>query len=133
MKLTKTRAAAFLVAALLWAISPWDGDFIPVVGWIDDILIMALALWTMYRSFPGSRPQGQPEPAPTSARSETAWEVLGLPDGAPSEEIKRAYREQMALYHPDKVAHLGAELRKKAEERTLLIQRAYRELLGDAA
>lgn len=131
MKLTKTRAAAFLFAALLYAVSPWDGDFIPVVGWIDDMLIMALALWTMWNSW--QPPRKSEAPRPEAPAAESSWEVLGLRSGAPEGEIRRAYREQMALYHPDKVAHLGAELRKKAEERTLLIQRAYRDLLGEEA
>lgn len=58
MRLSKTRAVALLVAALLWVISPWDGDFLPLVGWIDDMLIMALALYTMWRSFRNPPPRG---------------------------------------------------------------------------
>lgn len=42
---------ALLIAAALWVVSPWDGDFLPVVGWIDDVLIAAFALWTAYRSW----------------------------------------------------------------------------------
>jgi uncharacterized membrane protein YkvA (DUF1232 family) len=65
MRLSKTRAVALLAAALLWAISPWDGDFLPVVGWIDDMLVMALALYTMWRSFRNPPP---PPPGPEHAK-----------------------------------------------------------------
>lgn len=40
------------------------------------------------------------------------------------------YRQQMGLCHPDKVAALGPELRKVAEERTKAINAAYA-ILGD--
>lgn len=122
MRLTKTRAVALLCAALLWVISPWDGDFLPVVGWIDDMLIMALALYTMYRSY---NPASASPDAPLDA-----WKVLGLAPGASPADIKRAYREQMALYHPDKTMHLGPELQEAARKKTLEIKRAYDRLLG---
>lgn len=56
MRLTRTRALALLAAAALWVVSPWDGDFLPVVGWIDDALIMAFAIWTAYKSWRSAKP-----------------------------------------------------------------------------
>jgi DnaJ like chaperone protein len=43
---------------------------------------------------------------------------------ATSQEARRAYRERIAEYHPDKVAHLGKELRDLASRKTLEINLA---------
>jgi uncharacterized membrane protein YkvA (DUF1232 family) len=42
------------VAALLYLISPLDlvTDFAPIVGWIDDGLVIAGLLWLAYRFLP---------------------------------------------------------------------------------
>ena len=40
-------------------------------------------------------------------------------------EIKDAYRRQVALYHPDRVASMGIDLRSVAEARTKEINAAY--------
>jgi DnaJ domain len=53
------------------------------------------------------------------------YAVLGVSQGASQEDIRSQYKEQMKLYHPDKVAHLGAELQKLALEKSKEIQRAY--------
>ena len=51
--------------------------------------------------------------------------VLGVPRLASQDEIKRAYREMMTKYHPDKVSHLGSEFREMARVRAEAINRAY--------
>ena len=51
--------------------------------------------------------------------------VLGVEPGANQEEIRRAYRRLANQYHPDKVAHLGADLRHLAEQKFKAIQAAY--------
>ena len=33
-------------------------------------------------------------------------------------QIRQAYRELVVLYHPDKVNHLGPEIKQLAEEKT---------------
>src|SRR5215469_1976938 len=53
------------------------------------------------------------------------YEVLGVSQGASREEIRSAYRNLIARYHPDKVAHLGQEFEAIAREKTLAINRAY--------
>lgn len=60
------------------------------------------------------------------------YTLLDVPETADQGAIQAAYRRQMALYHPDKVASLGPELRRVAEERTKTINAAYA-LLGDPA
>jgi DnaJ like chaperone protein len=57
-----------------------------------------------------------------------AWEVLGLSPGAGIEDIKTAYRTLSLQNHPDKVANLGSEFTRVAEERFKAIQEAYEEI-----
>lgn len=57
------------------------------------------------------------------------YAVLGVKQGATHDEIRSAYRKQMQLYHPDRVEHLGTELKRTAHDHALLIQRALDELL----
>jgi curved DNA-binding protein CbpA len=55
-----------------------------------------------------------------------AWhEVLEVNADANLAEVKAAYREKIGLYHPDKVACLGHELRQLAEAHTRAINAAY--------
>lgn len=66
---------------------------------------------------------------PGQARSETRYyEILGLQPGASPEEIKSAYRKLSMQYHPDKVAHLGEEFRRVAEEKMKELNEAYQHL-----
>ena len=39
--------------------------------------------------------------------SKNHYDVLEVAPRAPADEIKRAFRAQIARYHPDKVQHLG--------------------------
>ena len=56
------------------------------------------------------------------------WHVLEIARDATREEIHNAFREQMKRYHPDRVSHLGEELREVAERKTKDINRAYQML-----
>lgn len=58
------------------------------------------------------------------------YELLDLPATASSDEIKRAFRQQIARYHPDKVQHLGKEFQDMAAERAAELTEAYR-ILSD--
>ena len=57
-----------------------------------------------------------------------AWEVLGLAPTASVEEIKNAYRQLTLQNHPDRVANLGPEFVKVAEEKFKAVQEAYEEI-----
>lgn len=70
-----------------------------------------------------------PRPAaPPAAAERSAWEVLQIPPGSSREEAKKAFRTLVALYHPDKVAHLAPELQQLAERRTRELLAAWAEL-----
>ena len=53
------------------------------------------------------------------------YEVLGVDKSASAEEIKKAYRKMAVKYHPDKVATLGEDVQKAAEEKFKAISQAY--------
>jgi len=57
-----------------------------------------------------------------------AYGVLGVKPDAAVDEIKRAYRKLAVENHPDKVANLGPEFVKVAEEKFKVIQEAYDEI-----
>jgi curved DNA-binding protein CbpA len=59
------------------------------------------------------------------------YELLELTPQASAEEIKRAFRAQIARYHPDKVQHLGTEFQAMAADRAAELTEAYR-ILSDA-
>ena len=58
----------------------------------------------------------------------SALVALGLSEEASFEDVRGAYREHVKQYHPDKVAHLGADLRKLAETKTKEFNAAYAKL-----
>lgn len=130
--------------AIVYLLLPWDilPDLFSFWGRLDDLIVLYLA-WRYYRGlFGGGNKTGQAPPGQDRARQpgthtrpdtrdsrpKTPWEVLGLSPGASSLQIKEAYRNLAAQYHPDKVAHLGEEFQKLAEERFKEIQAAYNAL-----
>ncbi len=139
------------VLALLYIICPYDlmPDFIAGLGWLDDLVIF----WLMWRKFYSSkkRPPGfgysgqqnrqsysqsseqaynknQQQESSSSTRVKDPYKVLNIAGNASQEDIKKAYRKLASQYHPDKVAHLGDEFKKLAEERFKEIQEAYQSL-----
>lgn len=59
----------------------------------------------------------------------THYELLGVAPDAPPDEIKRAFRHEIARYHPDKVQHLGQEFQSLAAGRAAELTEAYRVLM----
>jgi curved DNA-binding protein CbpA len=62
--------------------------------------------------------------------SKNYYELLELAPQATADEIKRAFRAQIAKYHPDKVQHLGKEFQAMAADRAAELTEAYR-ILSD--
>jgi len=56
------------------------------------------------------------------------YELLELTPTASAEEIKKAFRAQIAKYHPDKVQHLGKEFQAMAADRAAELTEAWRTL-----
>jgi len=55
----------------------------------------------------------------------SAYEVLEIEKSATDSEVKKAYRKMASKYHPDKVAHLGEDLKNLAEEKFKSVNDAY--------
>jgi DnaJ-domain-containing protein 1 len=63
----------------------------------------------------------------------TYYDLLEVPPGAPADVIKRAFRREIAKYHPDKVQHLGREFQEIAASKAAALTQAYRTLIDAAA
>ena len=59
------------------------------------------------------------------------YQLLELTPAASPDDIKRAFRLQIARYHPDKVQHLGHEFQAMATDRAAELTEAYH-ILSDA-
>lgn len=53
------------------------------------------------------------------------YKILGISPSATNEDVKKAYRKMAVKYHPDKVATLGEDIQKAAEEKFKTISQAY--------
>ena len=77
---------------------------------------------------PPQRQESPPKPDEVRITSlRQAFEILGLPPGSVTLGVARkAYKARMLEYHPDKVAHLGPELRELAARKALEINLAWK-------
>ena len=128
-----------ILLALLYLGSPID--LVPdvgVVGLLDDLLVLVGAIWWARRRAQTRTTHSQSErrSEPRNATADPAadpYSVLGVSRNATQAQITHAYREQMKLYHPDRVNSLGEELQRVAHQKTLDIQRAYDQLRAGSA
>ncbi|WMT73365.1 J domain-containing protein [Bradyrhizobium sp. Ash2021] len=92
------------------------------IGWslITDMLFLPSRFWLGVIF-------DQPADQKTSEGGRAWFEILEVQASASSEQIKKAYREQMKKYHPDRVSDLGLELQHLALVTAKEINRAYQE------
>lgn len=57
--------------------------------------------------------------------TDAAFTILEISPDASDDEIKKAYRKMAMKYHPDKVAYLGEEFKKTANEKFQKVNEAY--------
>ena len=57
--------------------------------------------------------------------NDSNYKILEITPNATNEEVKKAYRKMAIKYHPDKVATLGPDVQKAAEEKFKAISQAY--------
>lgn len=139
-----------IVIAVLYVISPVDAipDFLPGLGWVDDLFAVGVLIWYLYAQRRGQSPwgafrgrtrghgaRGPAGPPPEDLGADFSrldpFTLLEITPQASPEEIKAAYRRAVARYHPDKVAHLGKEFQELAHQKLLAIQQAYETLKGN--
>lgn len=57
--------------------------------------------------------------------NDSNYRILEITPDATDEEVKKAYRKMAIKYHPDKVATLGEDVQKAAEEKFKTVNQAY--------
>ncbi len=60
--------------------------------------------------------------------TDSAYKILEVSPEATDEELKKAYRDMAIKYHPDKVSHLGEEVRSAAEDKFKQVTDAYEQI-----
>ncbi|MBK3519356.1 TerB family tellurite resistance protein [Carboxylicivirga marina] len=60
--------------------------------------------------------------------SSSAYKTLEVSKEATDDEVKKAYKKMAVRFHPDKVAHLGDDIRKDAEYQFKKINDAYMQI-----
>ena len=63
----------------------------------------------------------------------TYYQLLDLSADASAAEVKRAFRREIARYHPDKVQHLGREFQAVAAGKAAALAQAYNTLSDPSA
>ncbi len=59
---------------------------------------------------------------------EDLYKILEIDSTATNEEVKKAYRGMAVKYHPDKVAYLGEDVKKAANEKFQKLNEAYEKI-----
>jgi len=57
--------------------------------------------------------------------NDSNYRILEIESNATDEDVKKAYRKMAIKYHPDKVATLGEDVQKAAEEKFKAVNQAY--------
>jgi DnaJ like chaperone protein len=60
--------------------------------------------------------------------TDSAYKILEIKPDASDSEVKKAYHKMAIKYHPDKVGHLGEEVRNAAEDKFQVLNAAYDEI-----
>jgi DnaJ like chaperone protein len=93
---------------------------------IDQLVQMAQA----QQEFAYQRARGRTTATPSKSTLNAAYQILGIPESASNDEVKKAYRRLMNQHHPDKLVAKGLpeEMMKLATEKTQEIKQAYEQI-----
>ena len=95
---------------------------------IAVVVFFLVGYWLVDYFWPKKKSDAPPAPAPMPASTAPgeAWhEVLGVPPDADAEQIRRAYEEKSAQYHPSRVAGMGPEYEATALRMTRKVNDAF--------
>jgi len=59
---------------------------------------------------------------------DSAYKILEASPESTDDEVKKAYHKMAVIYHPDKVAHLGEDIKTAAKEKFQKLNAAYEEI-----
>lgn len=111
-----TREERLALLRLVWMIAAADGRIDPSEERIIAEIAEGLGIDERYKRSVG---------AEFGHSGNGYYETLGLTSEASNEEIKAAYRKMAKQYHPDRVAHLGEDYTRLANEKFSQINQAY--------
>lgn len=133
-----------LLLQFLFGLSSSDGEFTNdelnmirnIADWMgvgrndfESIKAMFFARQYQYQYQQQRQQQYQQSGSSSYTRSFTSiendYKVLEISSKATDDEVKKAYRQLAMKHHPDKVNHLGEEIRKTAEEKFTMLNQAY--------
>lgn len=60
--------------------------------------------------------------------TDSSYKILEIEPSVSDDEVKKAYRRMALKYHPDKVSHLGDDVRKSADEKFARVNEAYNKI-----
>jgi DnaJ like chaperone protein len=60
--------------------------------------------------------------------TDSSYKILEIDPTSSNDEVKKAYRRVAMKYHPDKVSHLGDDIRKSADEKFTRVNEAYEKI-----
>lgn len=79
----------------------------------------------MYQSYERNSQKAKQASVPAENKLKLSAQILGVSEHASMDEIKKAYRKLAKLHHPDKFYNNSPEQQKIAQEKFLMIQKAY--------
>ena len=60
--------------------------------------------------------------------TDSSYKILEIERSVTDDDVKKAYRKMAMKYHPDKVAHLGDDFRKTADDKFKQVNNAYNKI-----
>ncbi|MCR5114256.1 MAG: TerB family tellurite resistance protein [Bacteroidales bacterium] len=132
-----------LIVQFLFGLANADGELHPLeveeirriamqmgvsAGDYESIKAMYMGGYYQYGGGRSSSGSGNNGGSGSTYRSHTLdddYKILEISPDATDEEVKKAYRTMAKKYHPDRVAHLGDDMRKQAEEKFAKLSDAY--------
>src|SRR5262245_2628417 len=99
----------------------------------SEVLVTVLAgiigfvvIWYLMGLITDKFSTGAPPAPPQHSQSRPEWaDVLGVAPDASRDDVKRAYLQKIEEFEPGRLAALGPEMRKLAEERLQQINLAF--------